>query len=230
MPVSKCPYRQFTSEQARKCLFNKTLLFTGDSQIRDLGVAVGLFLQGQTVAASPDHKFDKKGDEIWQNCTKIPYFYSWGKKNRRGPNDYNGYLFPKHEFAQKHPDWNWQVQVWEIYANEMIHAGSLEDVLFNRMMRENNETIRFRRIDLGFWNHGLHDWGWWDSPPFGHNYFKTMVSQWIAMRVKVPTPTVWVSLNNNCRQKIDNTIVGTQKADTQAVMVDEVRFWPTSRP
>jgi hypothetical protein len=221
-PISKCPYRQFTAEQARRCLHNKTLLFTGDSQIRDLGVAVGLFLQGQTVEYSPDIKFDKRANSIWDNCTMIPYFHSWGKKNRRGVNDYNGYLFPKHELVQQHPDWNWQVQVWEIYCNEMIHAGSLQDVLHNRMMSENNGSIQFRPIDLGFWNHGLHDWGWWDRPPFGVNYFNTMVRQWLEMKDTVPTPTVWVSMNNNCRALINEVIVGTQKADNQALMIDEV--------
>jgi len=229
IPVSKCPYRQFTSEQARKCLRNKTLLFTGDSQIRDLGVAVGLFLQGQGVHDSPDSKFDKKSEFIWNNCTKIPYFHSWGRKNRRGVNDYNGYLFPKYEFAQSHPDWNWQIQVWEIYCNEMIHTGALEDVLHNRMIRENNETMKFRKIDLGFWNHGLHDWGWWDSPPYGKNYYSTMVSQWIAMRNHVPTPVVWVSLNNNCRSLIDNIIVGSQKADTQVKMIEEANWYTHKR-
>lgn len=223
-PISKCPYRQFTAEQARRCLNNKTLLFTGDSQIRDLGVAVGLFLQGQTVEESHNVKFDKKANSIWDNCTMIPYFHSWGRKNRRGVNDYNGYLFPKYEIAQKHPDWNWQVQVWEIYCNEMIHAGGLADVLHNRMMRENNGSIQFRHIDLGFWNHGLHDWGWWDRPPFGPNFYNTMVRQWLEMKDTVPTPTVWVSMNNNCRALINEVIVGTQKADNQVKMIDEVIF------
>ena len=183
---------------------------------------MGLFLQGQTVADSPDIKFDKRANSIWDNCTMIPYFHSWGKKNRRGVNDYNGYLFPKHELVKQHPDWNWQVQVWEIYCNEMIHAGGLEDVLHNRMMSENNGSIQFRPIDLGFWNHGLHDWGWWDRPPFGVNYFNTMVRQWLEMKDTVPTPTVWVSMNNNCRALINEVIVGTQKADNQALMIDEV--------
>lgn len=222
IPISKCPYRQFTAQQARQCLRNKTLLFTGDSQIRDLGVAVGLFLQGQTVDDSPDTKFDKRGNSIWENCTQIPYFHSWGRKNRRGVNDYNGYLFPKYEFAQQNPDWDWQVQVWEIFCNDMIHSGALADVLFNRMMRENNKTINFRHIDLGFWNHGLHDWGWWDRPPFGLNYYNTMVKQWIEMQPKVPTPVVWVSMNNNCRELINEGIVGSQKADTQVKMIEEV--------
>jgi hypothetical protein len=58
-----CEPRDITSEQARLCLKNKTLSFIGDSQIRDLGVAVGLFLLGETVETASDKKFDKKGDK-----------------------------------------------------------------------------------------------------------------------------------------------------------------------
>lgn len=223
-PVGDCPYRQFTAAQARQCLGERTLLFTGDSQIRDLGVAVGLFLQGQSVYDSPDVKFDKRGKSIWENCTKIGYFESWGHKNRRGVNDYNGYLFPKKEFSNEHPDWKWQIQVWEIYCNHMIHQGSLKQVLSNEMMKENNATMQLKMIDLAFWSHGLHDWGWWDSPPYGKRYYDTMVRQWIDMRKKVPTPTVWVSMNNNCGELIQNSLMGGRRG-RQGDMVEEVALY-----
>ena len=222
IPVGNCPYRQFTAAQARQCLGERTLLFTGDSQIRDLGVAVGLFLQGQTVHEAPDVKFDKRGNLIWENCTKIGYFESWGHKNRRGVNDYNGYLFPKKEILDVHPEWKWQIQVWEIYCNHMIHQGSLRQVLRNEMMSENNATMQLKKIDLAFWSHGLHDWGWWDSPPYGKNYYNTMVRQWKDMRPQVPTPVVWVSLNNNCPDLIHSSLMGGRKGK-QYSMVDEVR-------
>jgi len=187
-----------------------------------LGVAVGLFLQGQSLHNSPDVKFDKRSKTIWDNCTKIGYFESWGHKNRRGVNDYNGYLFPKKEFLDSFPDWKWQVQVWEIYCNHMIHQGSLQDVLSNEMIKENNATVQLRKTDLAFWSHGLHDWGWWDSPPYGKRYYDTMVKQWIVMRKQVPTPTVWVSMNNNCLDLIQNSLMGKKKL-IQAAMVEEVQ-------
>ena len=222
IPVGGCQYREFTAEQARKCMGNRTIIFAGDSQIRDLGVAVGLFLQGQSVEDSPDVKFDKRSKGIWSNCTKIGYFESWGHKNRRGVNDYNGYLFPKKEYADEHSDWKWQIQVWEIYCNHMIHQGSLKQVLSNEMIKENNATMVLRKADLAFWSHGLHDWGWWDSPPYGKRYYDTMVKQWLTMRLEVPTPTVWVSMNNNCQELIHNSLMGGRMGK-QAAMVEDVR-------
>lgn len=35
------------------------------------------------------------------------------------------------------------------------------------MIRENNATVRLRPIDFALWSHGLHDWGWWNTQPYG---------------------------------------------------------------
>jgi hypothetical protein len=221
-PLGDCPYRQFTAAQARQCLGERTLLFTGDSQIRDLGIAVGLFLQGQTVHDSPDVKFAKRSKLIWENCTQIGYFESWGLKNKNSVNfDHNGYLFPKQEFAVQNPEWKWQIQVWEIYCNRMIHQGNLKEVLSNEMMKENNDTMQLKKIDLAFWNTGLHDCNLWDYPPYGQRYYDEIVRQWIDMRQLVPTPTVWVSMNNNCPDMVKDFLFGGKKIPLFA-MVEEV--------
>lgn len=52
---SECSFRLFTPQEARQCLGKRTLVFVGDSQNRDLSIAVGLFLQGRTVEESYDH-------------------------------------------------------------------------------------------------------------------------------------------------------------------------------
>mmetsp|Transcript_15768 Transcript_15768/g.21668 ORF Transcript_15768/g.21668 Transcript_15768/m.21668 type:complete len:337 (+) Transcript_15768:84-1094(+) len=223
IPYGECPYRQITSEQARQCVGNRTLLFTGDSQMRDLGHAVGLFLQGQPSQENLDDKFNKHTRSIWNVCTKIGYFPSWGQKNR---GNVNGYLFPKRELLEVYPMWNWQVQVWEIFSNKMVESGTLQNVLSNEMMKENNETMQLRKIDLAFWNHGLHDLLVWNSPPFGKRYYDTVVSTWLTMRTKVPTPTIWVSLNNNCLEllKLTNKLM-IPAMTLQAVMVEEANWY-----
>ena len=114
---------------------NRTINFAEDSQIRDLGVVVGLFSQGQSVEDSPDVKFDKRSKGIWSYCTKIGYTLNLGIIKRRGVNDCNGFLFPKKEYADEHSDWKWQIQVWEIYCNHMIRPGSLKQVLSNEMIK-----------------------------------------------------------------------------------------------
>lgn len=224
IPVGNCPYRQLTAAQARQCLGDRTLVFIGDSQMRDLGVAVGLFLQGQTVHDSADVKFDKKRELIWQNCTKIGRFKSWGINNR--PGDYNGFLFPKKDFSTEHPEeWKWQVQVWEIFY--MIHQKCVRQVISNMMMKYNNDSMQLKKIDLAFWNHGLHDWHMWGTPPYGKKYYDAMVRPWIDMQLQLvvlSTPTVWVSMNNNCLGLMRHANMGI---DLQFAMVEEVRVVPT---
>ena len=59
---------------------------------------------------------------------------------------------------------------------------------------------------LAFWEHGVHDWGWFKDPPHGPKYYEQMVSQWIALRQSPPyVPSVWVSMNPNCKEKLSET-------------------------
>eukprot|EP00597_Dinobryon_sp_UTEXLB2267_P004944 CAMPEP_0170062230 /NCGR_PEP_ID=MMETSP0019_2-20121128/3526_1 /TAXON_ID=98059 /ORGANISM="Dinobryon sp., Strain UTEXLB2267" /LENGTH=155 /DNA_ID=CAMNT_0010268309 /DNA_START=1716 /DNA_END=2183 /DNA_ORIENTATION=+ len=88
--------------------------------------------------------------------------------------------------------------------------------------------MQLKKIDLAFWSHGLHDWGWWDSPPYGKRYYDTMVKQWITMRTQVPTPVVWVSMNNNCLELIQNSLMGSKKF-VQGAMVEEANWYVHKR-
>jgi len=188
---NNCRYREVTNEQARKCVGNRTLAFIGDSIIRDIGVGVALFLAGERVEEGLDIKFDKKADvdTYFTNATKIGPIASW-KINK---DNYNGLLFPK--VSDAHPDWQWQVQVWELHSNHYLHQGNVHSVLSNKMPHYNK---LLHNIDFAFWQHGLHDYGWWDSPPYGQRYFDTIVKQWVEMRSQVPVPVVWVSMNHHC--------------------------------
>ena len=49
---ANCRIRELTPSLARRCLRNRTLAFVGDSQIRDLAMAVGSFLGGMNNASS----------------------------------------------------------------------------------------------------------------------------------------------------------------------------------
>ena len=189
---NNCRYREISNADARKCVANRTIACIGDSIIRDMCVGLALYLSGEKVEEGLDYKFDKKAEMSthFTNATKIGDFKSW--KINKG--NYNGLLFPKVDENHK-TDWQWQVQVWELHANEYLHNHHLEDVLMNKMGRENP---LLRHIDFAFWGHGLHDYGWWDSHPFGQRFFDTIVSQWIRARDTVPTPVVWTSINPHC--------------------------------
>lgn len=69
---------------------------------------------------------------------------------------------------------------------------------------------QLRKIDLGFWNHGLHDYGWWEKDP-GPQFYETMVKQWINVRLQAAFPTVWVSMNPNCEEKLSFTLTPGKK-------------------
>jgi hypothetical protein len=87
------------------------------------------------------------------------------------------------------------VQVWELHANMYLHDHHVEDVLMNKMIRENPSL---HAIDFAFWGHGLHDYGWWDSHPYGQRFYDTITSQWVRVRETVPVPVVWTSINPHC--------------------------------
>ena len=159
--------------------------------MRDLCIGLAMFLSDEKVEDGLDYKFDKKAEihTHFTNATKIDKFKSW-KLNK---DNYNGLLFPKVD--DRKTDWQWQVQVWELHCNAFLHDHHVEDVLMNKMGRENP---LLRKIDFAFWSHGLHDYGWWDSPPYGQRFFDTIVMQWVRVRETVPTPVVWVPINPHC--------------------------------
>jgi hypothetical protein len=160
--------------------------------MRDLCIGLSMYLSGEKVGEGLDYKFDRKAElhTHYTNATKIDKFTSW-KLNK---DNYNGLLFPKVDNVAATP-FLWQVQVWELHCNAYLHDHHVQDVLMNKMKRENP---LLRHIDFAFWSHGLHDYGWWDSPPYGQRYFDTIVSQWVRVREEVPTPVVWTSINPHC--------------------------------
>jgi len=234
---NNCRYRSFTAEQARKCVGNRTIAFAGDSIIRDIGIGLAMFLSGEKVEEGLDYKFDKKAEihTHWTNATKIGSFKSW-KFNK---DNYNGLLFPKVENQSMH--FEWQIQIWELHCNRYIHD-NLEKVFANKMIKENP---LLHKIDFAFWSHGLHDYGWWDTPPYGKRFYEQMVMQWIRMRDRVPTPVVWVSINPHCVAK-NPLPMGRNKPGAfalQAHMVEEANrltsdnlrrlglpYWDAGRP
>jgi hypothetical protein len=56
----ECSFRLFTTQEARQCFGNRTIAFVGDSQIRDLAIGIGAFLQGLSIEDSDGTKFDNK--------------------------------------------------------------------------------------------------------------------------------------------------------------------------
>lgn len=189
---NNCRYRDISNEEARTCVANRTLACIGDSIIRDLCIGLAMYLSGEKVSEGLDYKFDKKAEiqTHYTNATKIDKFHSW-KLNK---DNYNGLLFPKVDGSHT-TKFEWQIQVWELHCNMYLHDHHVEDVLMNKMGRENP---LLRKIDFAFWAHGLHDYGWWDSPPYGQRFYDTIVSQWVRVRETVPTPVVWASINPHC--------------------------------
>ena len=205
-----CSYQDITGAQARKCLGNRTLAFIGDSMIRDICMGVVNLLSDVEVSPeASDTKFDHERLNTEHISKRIADFKSW--KHNVPSHNYNGHIFP----IPGNTSFEWQVQMWSLYRNEFVDA-QVDDVLSNyKLMVENPEL---RHIDQAFWNHGLHDWGWWDKPPMGDRYFEIIVERWLRARKLSEIPTVWVSMNPNCRKKI-NFSLGDM--DKQAVMVEE---------
>jgi len=209
-PLS-CTYEDITGAQARKCLGNRTLAFIGDSMIRDICIGVVNLLSDIEVPQDmAENKFDHERLNTETNISKrIENFKSW--THNVPSHNYNGHIFPIPGATQ----FEWQVQMWSLYRNEFVD-GQVDDVLSNyKLMVENREL---RHIDQAFWNHGLHDWGWWEKAPMGERYYEIIVQRWIRSRKLSEIPTVWVSMNPNCRKKIKFSL---GDMDKQAVMVEE---------
>jgi hypothetical protein len=169
-----------------------------------------MILSDERVEDGLEIKFDHKADltSHFTNATKIDNFKSWSIKK----SNYLGLLFPKVE--HKKVDWHWQIQVWELYSREYLHDGRVNDVLNNKMIHENP---LLRKLDFAFWEHGLHDYGWWDHRPYGEKYFEQMPGDWMKIRHLVDTPCVWVAMNPQYRD-------GTTKYDFQKEMVEEANY------
>jgi hypothetical protein len=146
---------------------------------------------------------------------------------------YNGFFYPKHEIGLKH-DWKWQIQSWMLYSNEYLLSNvdgrsNVERVMTNDLTgHEDNPYVK--KIDLAFWSHGLHDWGWWDRPPYGERYFKTIVQHWQRLyQLKGTVPSVFISMNNECIDKIVNGMLSHERKATQFDMVEDAIFYMNTK-
>jgi hypothetical protein len=181
---SACSYRDITPVEARKCMKDKVLACIGDSMIRNFCLGVAFFLSGQTPELESNSNVDRRLENgtDWLNATKIE----------------NGYILPNTDNAKKH-NWEWQVQIWELHSNSLIHNGRVENVLSNKMPGQ-LPNVGLRNIDFALWAHGINDYGWFDTPPYGEKFFEQMTGQWLRIREKMAVPSVWMSMNNNCKE------------------------------
>jgi hypothetical protein len=180
-----CRYRDITVADARKCMSNRTLACIGDTMIRNLCMAAGFFLSGKTEDMEESTSFDKKVEKEgtgWTRSTKLEHVW----------------ILPNEEDKVKN-DWNWQVQVWELHSNSLIREGRVEAVLSNKMP-EKLPNSGLRNIDFAVWAHGINDYGWFNTPPYGEKFYEQMTGQWLRLRDKMPVPSVWASMNDNCKE------------------------------
>ena len=61
-----CTAVDATPTAASRCFRNRTFIFMGDSNIRDLGVSFASFLSGVTPMDAEDHKYDRLKPEQWE--------------------------------------------------------------------------------------------------------------------------------------------------------------------
>lgn len=210
---SSCEYRDITADEAKKCLGKRTLAFIGDSQMRDIALGVVRFLQGETLEQSSDNRVQGNW-KFHNNAVMIPYFNHWQHNVNGVYHQQNGYIFPKPEEA-KQQGIKWQVQIWMLYRNEFI-VDQVNQVLNNKMPAK---FPALNSIDLAFWSHGLHDYGWFLHPPHGERYYEQVVRKWKDIRTKVLVPTVWVSQNPECTEVMNEVITQHNK---QADIIEEV--------
>jgi hypothetical protein len=85
-----------------------------------------------------------------------------------------------------------------------------------------NETLGIRPIDFLLWNHGLHDWGWFDKTPRGPKFFETIVLRdYLKVIPHAKMPTVWVSMNSECPSKLRDVDV---QRDQHGMVDDANKF------
>ena len=75
---------------------------------------------------------------------------------------------------------------------------------------------------MALWQHGLHDYGWFDTPPYGPKFLKGIFSHFLKIKASSPTPVSWMSMNSNCREKIHYP---NKNMNDQAKMVEGVNHF-----
>lgn len=214
-----CAYQNITSEEARRCVGNRTIACVGDSQIRDLCVRIAYFLMG--INASVDmHPVDKFDALEMVKIGSVIGDYPFWKKNVPG-NNFNGYVFPKQSLSLQN-NWDFQVQVWSLYRKFFVDEQVI-DVLTNRVA---DVSKNVRPIDFVLWNHGLHDYGFFDKPPYGPDYYAAILEPvFLQLRKEAVIPVVWMSMNGECGAKIPEY----RFEEGQHIMVEETNKYVNAR-
>jgi hypothetical protein len=233
----QCQLRSFTPSEARQCIGNRALAFAGDSQIRDLSTAIGLFLQGMTVEESLDIKFDHQ-DKFALNgwIDKMPYIEMWYNQS-------TGWVFPSSnrshfvEATNRTPDadhFQFQIQYWELYTGGLLfdtkgspsttNRSRLDDVVEGNVLKDPMVMkVGMRKVDYLFCNHGLHEWGWWVTDRFDPvlRFYGTQYDSFRSWSNHSDIPSVWVSINSECIDKLGNNAM-SHSADLQAASANKV--------
>ena len=81
---------------------------------------------------------------------------------------------------------------------------------------------RLNDVDLAFWSHGLHDYGWFNTAPYARKYYDQVVKKWLDIRLKYPVPSIWVSLNSECEEKLKFRL---SKHIQQPLIIDECNWF-----
>jgi hypothetical protein len=186
-----CHYDDISPEQARQCLGSRSLAFIGDNHMRDIAYAVAAFLQGETLDTALGEKLEHT-HKIENNGTVIPDFSTWPFDST--PN--NGYIFPQEKIG-KRLGYKWQIQYWAVYRKKTFQEQGL-DILRNEMPRA---WASLKPIAMAFWSHGIHDYGWYNSLPYGEHYYDRIFGPWLNLMPNFTVPCVWTSLNNMCQVK-----------------------------
>lgn len=222
---SECSFRLFTSQEARQCLRNRTLVFVGDSQNRDLSIAIGLFLQDRTVEESYDHKYEspykafigKFQDELDGLFEPINDLEKWGPLGSRV-----SMVFPATYQTSKHR-WNfllkqnitskyykyrnetssYDFQVLFIPSLKTEEISVVEDIISGVFLEDTlSKSIGVRGIDLLIWSYGLHDKILWHYEPYDESYFQSILSNFVNLYLKSKYPIVWSSMNSQCSPRL----------------------------
>jgi hypothetical protein len=192
-----CHYRDVSSQNAQKCLGNRTIACIGDSMIRDICQGIVHLLLGKydTLETLRSGKFDY--DDMNEDGTIIKDFPFW--KHNVPPHNFNGYIYPK-LFNESYASHKWQLQMWSLYRREFLYDGQHVQIMQNKMV---GKMEGLRPIDFLLMNYGLHDYGWFDSPPRGQKYVEALVSQDFVKHIpEAKMPMVWVTMNKNCESKL----------------------------
>lgn len=143
---------------------------------------------------APNEKYDEQ--DLDKNGTYIPDMPFWSK-NVPFPN-HNGCIFPQPEIAKRN-NIKWQIQIWSLYSNTYL-LNQVDFILNNSMSKG---WRKLHDIDLAFWSHGLHDYGWFNTPPYARKYYDQVLKKWLDVRLKYAVPSVWIPMNNECDDRLE---------------------------